>query len=138
MQRCLAVLQAAARVQQRVSAGQPCTLHCTQRYIVPCWTRLRLRRPLLDCSRHCHAAITTVTASCPTPFAVASQAVAVCAGARNVAFFMHGVLDTSLGWVSNGSTGSQAFAASELGFDVWLGNSRANPPRAHRRELPDE
>lgn len=48
---------------------------------------------------------------------------------------MHGVLDTSLGWVSNGSTGSQAFAASELGFDVWLGNSRANPPRAHRREL---
>ena len=44
---------------------------------------------------------------------------------------MHGVLDTSMGWVSNGITGSQAFAAYDQGFDVWLGNSRANPPRDH-------
>ena len=50
-------------------------------------------------------------------------------GARDVAFFMHGTLDTSLGWVSNGVTGSQAFAAYDMGFDVWLGNSRSNPPR---------
>lgn len=49
----------------------------------------------------------------------------------NVVFFQHGVLDTSLGWVANGSTGSLALAASDEGFDVWLGNSRANPPRLH-------
>lgn len=49
-------------------------------------------------------------------------------------FFMHGILDTSMGWVSNGVTGSQAFAAFDQGFDVWLGNSRANPPRLHESE----
>ena len=49
---------------------------------------------------------------------------------------MHGVLDTSIGWVSNGVTGSQAFAAYDMGFDVWLGNSRANPPRRHAGRCP--
>jgi hypothetical protein len=43
----------------------------------------------------------------------------------------HGILDTSLGWVSSGATGSQAFAAFDAGADVWLGSSRANPPRRH-------
>eukprot|EP00887_Chlorella_sp_A99_P006357 scaffold3.g6357.t1 len=52
-------------------------------------------------------------------------------GARDVAFFQHGVLDTSLGWVANGSVGSSAFAAYDSGFDVWLANSRANAPRLH-------
>ncbi|KAG2433660.1 hypothetical protein HXX76_008031 [Chlamydomonas incerta] len=52
-------------------------------------------------------------------------------GARDVAFFMHGVLDTSMAWVSGGVTGSQAFAAWEAGLDVWLGNSRGNAPRQH-------
>ncbi len=56
------------------------------------------------------------------------------AGGRDVVFFMHGILDTSMGWVSNGVTGSQAFAAFDQGFDVWLGNSRANPPRVHECE----
>ena len=51
------------------------------------------------------------------------------AGSRDAVFFMHGVLDTSLGWVSNGTTGSQAFNAFDMGMDVWLGNSRNNPPR---------
>ena len=49
---------------------------------------------------------------------------------------MHGVLDTSIGWVSNGVTGSQAFAAYDMGMDVWLGNSRANPPRRHAGPCP--
>ncbi|GIL73386.1 hypothetical protein Vretimale_17555 [Volvox reticuliferus] len=53
-------------------------------------------------------------------------------GARDVVFFMHGVLDTSMGWVSGGVTGSQAFAAWEAGMDVWLGNSRGNAPRQHQ------
>ncbi|GAB4815151.1 hypothetical protein N2152v2_002197 [Parachlorella kessleri] len=52
-------------------------------------------------------------------------------GSRDVVFFMHGILDTSLGWVANGVVGSQAFAAWDAGHDVWLGNSRSNPPRAH-------
>lgn len=41
-----------------------------------------------------------------------------------------GVLDTSLTWVAGGVTGSQAFAAWDRGFDVWLGSSRSNPPHA--------
>lgn len=41
-----------------------------------------------------------------------------CAGARDVVFFMHGILDTSMGWVCNGVTGSSAFAAYDAGFDV--------------------
>jgi L-alanine-DL-glutamate epimerase-like enolase superfamily enzyme len=41
-----------------------------------------------------------------------------------------GVLDTSLTWVAGGITGSQAFAAWDRGFDVWLGTSRSNPPHA--------
>ena len=40
-------------------------------------------------------------------------------GAKDVAFFQHGVLDTSLGWVANGVVGSAAFAAYDAGFDVW-------------------
>ena len=48
-----------------------------------------------------------------------------------MAFFVHGVLDTSIGWVANGTTGSQAFGAWDQGFDVWLGNSRNNSPRDH-------
>lgn len=53
------------------------------------------------------------------------------AGVRDVVFFMHGILDTSMGWVANG-TGSHAFAAFDQGMDVWLGSSRSNPPRKHR------
>lgn len=49
-------------------------------------------------------------------------------GACDVAFFMHGILDTSLTWVSQGVTGSMAFAAHDRGFDVWLGSLRLNPP----------
>ena len=48
-------------------------------------------------------------------------------------FFQHGVLDTSLGWVAIGTGGSAAFAAYDDGFDVWLGNTRANPPRVNVR-----
>lgn len=53
-------------------------------------------------------------------------------GCARVAWFQHGILDTSLTWVSSGVTGSQAFAAWDQGFDVWLGSSRSNPPRQAR------
>ena len=56
------------------------------------------------------------------------------AGVRDVVFFMHGILDTSMGWVANG-TGSHAFAAYDQGMDVWLGSSRSNWPRQHVGEL---
>jgi pimeloyl-ACP methyl ester carboxylesterase len=46
--------------------------------------------------------------------------------ATKIVFFMHGVLDTSLGWVCNGPIGSHAFTAHDSGADVWLGNCRAN------------
>jgi hypothetical protein len=36
--------------------------------------------------------------------------------------------------VSNGVVGSQAFEAHNEGFDVWLGNSRCNPPHTSRGE----
>ena len=49
----------------------------------------------------------------------------------DVVFFQHGVLDTSLGWVANGVGGSVAFTAFDEGFDVWLGNTRSNPPRVN-------
>jgi len=52
-------------------------------------------------------------------------------GGRDVALFVHGILDTPVGWVSSGVTGSLAFAAWDAGSDVWLANSRANPPCAH-------
>ena len=46
--------------------------------------------------------------------------------------FVHGVLDTSLTWVSQrigSNRGSVAFAAYEAGLDVWLINTRANWPQ---------
>jgi len=50
-------------------------------------------------------------------------------GARDVVFMVHGVLDTSLGWVVGGTGGSAALEAYDAGFDVWLANTRSNPPR---------
>ena len=54
---------------------------------------------------------------------------------REVVFFQHGVMDSAQGWVANGIVGSQAFAAYESGFDVFLGNFRGVPPRLHSEEL---
>lgn len=51
--------------------------------------------------------------------------------ATRTVFFQHGILDTSLGWVCSGVTDSLAFSAWDQGYDVWLGNSRSNPPRHH-------
>ncbi|GMH38353.1 hypothetical protein BSKO_06237 [Bryopsis sp. KO-2023] len=50
---------------------------------------------------------------------------------KDAVFFQHGILDTSMSWCANGVAGSLAFQAYEAGFDVWLGNCRANPPRRH-------
>ncbi|KAJ1393887.1 AB-hydrolase lipase domain [Sesbania bispinosa] len=50
---------------------------------------------------------------------------------RKVVYLQHGVLDSSMGWVSNGVVGSPAFAAYDQGYDVFLGNFRGLVSREH-------
>ncbi|KAL3692326.1 hypothetical protein R1sor_005977 [Riccia sorocarpa] len=50
---------------------------------------------------------------------------------KKVLYLQHGILDSSLGWVSNGVVGSQAFAAYDQGYDVFLGNLRGLVSREH-------
>ncbi|CAN1788077.1 Lipase lipl-1 [Linum perenne] len=50
---------------------------------------------------------------------------------QKVVYLQHGVLDSSMGWVSNGVVGSPAFAAYDQGFDVFLGNFRGLVSREH-------
>lgn len=50
---------------------------------------------------------------------------------KQAAFFVHGVMDTALGWVNTSVTHSLAFSAFNRGFDVWLATCRNNPPRKH-------
>ncbi|XVE58722.1 hypothetical protein DITRI_Ditri04bG0191700 [Diplodiscus trichospermus] len=51
--------------------------------------------------------------------------------ARKAVYLQHGILDSSLGWVSNGVVGSPAFAAFDQGYDVFLGNLRGLVSREH-------
>ncbi|PIM99715.1 Triglyceride lipase-cholesterol esterase [Handroanthus impetiginosus] len=50
---------------------------------------------------------------------------------RKVVYLQHGILDSSMGWVSNGVVGSPAFAAFDQGYDVYLGNLRGLVSREH-------
>ncbi|CAA0814771.1 alpha/beta-Hydrolases superfamily protein [Striga hermonthica] len=50
---------------------------------------------------------------------------------RKVVYLQHGILDSSMGWVSNGVVGSPAFAAFDQGYDVFLGNFRGLVSREH-------
>ncbi|KAJ7969650.1 Lipase [Quillaja saponaria] len=51
--------------------------------------------------------------------------------ARKAVYLQHGILDSSMGWVSNGIVGSPAFAAYDQGYDVFLGNFRGLVSREH-------
>ncbi|GAV58814.1 Abhydro_lipase domain-containing protein [Cephalotus follicularis] len=51
--------------------------------------------------------------------------------ARKAVFLQHGIMDSSMGWVSNGVVGSPAFAAFDHGYDVFLGNFRGLVSREH-------
>ncbi|XVF50634.1 hypothetical protein PTKIN_Ptkin04bG0117600 [Pterospermum kingtungense] len=51
--------------------------------------------------------------------------------ARKAVYLQHGILDSSMGWVSNGVVGSPAFAAFDQGYDVFLGNFRGLVSREH-------
>ncbi|KAJ6796660.1 uncharacterized protein M6B38_201985 [Iris pallida] len=50
---------------------------------------------------------------------------------QKVVYLQHGILDSSMGWVSNGVVGSPAFAAFDQGYDVYLGNLRGLASREH-------
>ncbi|KAJ8630993.1 hypothetical protein MRB53_024316 [Persea americana] len=50
---------------------------------------------------------------------------------QKVAYLQHGILDSSMGWVTNGVVGSPAFAAYDQGYDVFLGNLRGLVSREH-------
>ncbi|XP_078431020.1 uncharacterized protein LOC144702890 [Wolffia australiana] len=50
---------------------------------------------------------------------------------QKVVYLQHGILDSSMGWVSNGVVGSPAFAAFDQGFDVFLGNFRGLVSKEH-------
>ncbi|MQL79519.1 hypothetical protein Taro_011964 [Colocasia esculenta] len=50
---------------------------------------------------------------------------------RKAVYLQHGILDSSMGWVSNGVVGSPAFAAFDQGYDVFLGNLRGLVSREH-------
>ncbi|XVF09651.1 hypothetical protein REPUB_Repub07fG0112800 [Reevesia pubescens] len=51
--------------------------------------------------------------------------------ARKAVYLQHGILDSSMGWVTNGVVGSPAFAAFDQGYDVFLGNFRGLVSREH-------
>ncbi|KAL8130261.1 hypothetical protein V2J09_019416 [Rumex salicifolius] len=50
---------------------------------------------------------------------------------KKAVYLQHGVMDSSMGWVSNGVVGSPAFAAFDQGYDVFLGNLRGLVSREH-------
>lgn len=50
---------------------------------------------------------------------------------QKVVYLQHGILDSSMGWVSNSVVGSPAFAAYDQGYDVFLGNLRGLVSREH-------
>eukprot|EP00249_Psilotum_nudum_P016178 c25698_g1_i1 orf=197-2302(+) len=53
---------------------------------------------------------------------------------QKVLYMQHGLLGSSLCWVSNGVVGSEAFAAYDQGYDVFLGNFRGFASREHTDE----
>jgi lysosomal acid lipase/cholesteryl ester hydrolase len=51
---------------------------------------------------------------------------------------MHGIFDSSDGWVCNSEDKCVPFILANLGYDVWLGNSRGNKHSRHHKKYKPE
>jgi pimeloyl-ACP methyl ester carboxylesterase len=53
-------------------------------------------------------------------------------------FLMHGIFDSSDGWVCNSEEKCLPFILANLGYDIWLGNSRGNKHSRHHKKFNPE
>jgi lysosomal acid lipase/cholesteryl ester hydrolase len=51
---------------------------------------------------------------------------------------MHGIFDSSDGWVCNSDDKCIPFILANLGYDIWLGNSRGNKHSRHHTKYKDD